>query len=648
MTWRQLWRAAAISLASAIASAVLLFAGARWVTPPVLEDPLSVGGWVARTPGWIEAGGFLDSQIDPGTRRVFRWTGGGVRLFFPALDRSQSYRLTFDVLNLRPADRPPPAVTAVVDGTRLPPRQVQPGPSELLVTIPVNRGAGAKVLLEIPDTVVSGGNPQAHGILVGGIRLQPDSGHFRPAAAGLLWTGLAVALCVFGVLIPGLQPRWAPMVATAIVVAFVWLLTLDAAFYGDYLMRLVHIGVGVAIIGAIGAVVRARWPLSARLPEWPTALGVVLAVSAVKLAFFTHPQIALTDAMFQVHRAEAVHRGEYFFTSVTPSPSFEFPYAIALYVAAQPFWSSFPTNPDLANLLRGLALGADALVGLGLYVALRRAWQNDRVAILAAAIWPLTRAPAMALGHANLTNLFGQGLFGVAMAMVLWMMTDRRASVLSLISVWGVLVLAFLSHFSTLSVGLLLLASIATTLLVVGGPELRRTGGWVLVVTAAAFGLSYVVYYSHFTALYKETLTRLLSGADEQTATSMVAAPALKLQRWLTEDQFSNDYGLPGIALFASACLGGLWLVRAGWRQGITLALMSWAAVWVCCSALGILSSVELRANLAATPMFVCLSAYGLGALAARSRLGAALSAIWLVAIAWDGVHVWLFWLGRA
>ena len=55
-----------------------------------------------------------------------------------------------------------------------------------------------------------------------------------------------------------------------------------------------------------------------------------------------HPLIVVGDGIFQVHRAQVVHGGQYYFTSVTPKPFFEFPYPVALYVFAQPFWSWFP------------------------------------------------------------------------------------------------------------------------------------------------------------------------------------------------------------------------------------------------------------------------------------------------------------------
>lgn len=106
----------------------------------------------------------------------------------------------------------------------------------------------------------------------------------------------------------------------------------------------------------------------------------------------------------------------------------------------------------------------------------------------------------------------------------------------------------------------------------------------------------------------------------------MLASPALKFERWITEDQFSNDYGLPGVALFLSAALGLVWL-------GV--------------SALGIFTSVELRTNLAAAPMFVCLAAYALWQLSQRSTFGRVVAATGIAAIAWDGLRVWLYWLGR-
>lgn len=277
----------------------------------------------------------------------------------------------------------------------------------------------------------------------------------------------------------------------------------------------------------------------------------------------------------------------------------------------------------------------------------RRQWGSASIALACAVLWPLTRAPALALGHANLTNLFGQGLFGVAMGGLLWMAAGPRLSPTAIGVFVTALTLAFLSHFSTLSTGILLVMAILALLALRGGREHRR----VAIVGAGAFAVaaivSYVLYYSHFTDLYRETFTRIVSGADATTATSMVASPALKFQRWITEDQFSNDYGLPGLAMFLSAALGLVWMLRQRPREGLTLALLAWAMVWAGVSALGILTSVELRTNLAAAPMFVCLAGYGLWQLASHSRFGLAVAVAGLAAMVWDGFRVWLYWLGQ-
>ena len=55
----------------------------------------------------------------------------------------------------------------------------------------------------------------------------------------------------------------------------------------------------------------------------------------------------------------------------------------------------------------------------------------------------------MALGHANLTNLFGQGLFGLAMGLVGVALARGRWSIGLALGAATVFTLAFLSHFST-------------------------------------------------------------------------------------------------------------------------------------------------------------------------------------------------------
>jgi hypothetical protein len=644
-------RPAILVLFATLAGLVLLVAGARLVTPSPLDAPIGDGSWTGRTRAWFTTRGFYRPEVDPQTGAQFSWTSGRSRLIFASLDRSQPYRLRFDFHVVRPEGAPLPDVAVAIDGVTRGHTSLTSAIGDIEVDVPTRRTAGLLVVLDVSNTwTPKDGEARVLGIIVDDVRLEPASGHFTVSWPAIGWAALAIATFATGIVLCG-PPLPIAIALVAMIVAGVdWLLWLDAAFIGGDVLRLVTIGANVATLGAIVAILRrltagrhALWP------EWPTAAAIVIGLTALKLACFTHPQIALTDAMFQVHRAELVHRGEYFFTSLTPAPSFEFPYAVALYVAAQPFWSWFRTELDLANLLRGLALIADAFVGFAVYAVARRQWASAPMALLAAAIWPLTRAPAMALGHANLTNLFGQGLFGVAMGAFAWMAAGGRTSPIALAAGGVMLTLAFLSHFSTLSIGLILIGATAMGVIVLAGRQaaLRRVGVWMCIVAAIAFAVAYVVYYSHFNALYRETFTRVLSGVDRASATSMVADPATKFRRWITEDQFANDYGLPGVALFASAAIGLVWLLRRRPQDGLTIVLGVWALVWVAASALGIFSSVELRANLAATPMFVCLAAYALGAMGRTSRSGLAVAAAGLVAIAHDGVRVWLFWLGR-
>lgn len=637
------------SVICGLAGGLLLVAGARWLTPIPIASAIADAGWTGRTPAWFTTRGFQGAEVEATTGRQFSWTAARARLVVPNLPRAATHRVSIEISAIRFDDAPLPRVRVTVDGDLGATVQTTTTTQWVVVDVPPRAMPGVTIGIEPSDTFVPGnGDSRALGAIVWDVRLEPVGARFRPSWTVMGLTAIAVAMFVAGAVLCGLSPAVAAVLSTATTIGLAGLLLVDAAFLGPDVWRLLHIGVGTLAIGVFIALLRTRWPVVLGLPEWAAAVGIVLSLGALKLAVFTHPQIALTDAFFQVHRAQAVQRGEYFFTSVTPAPSFEFPYAVLLYLAAMPFWSWFPTKLEIANLLRGLSLGADALVGLALYAVTRRQWRSAPAALLCAALWMMTRAPALALGHANLTNLFGQGLFGVAIGCVAWMAASARVTTPAVIATTAALTLAFLSHFSTLTTGIVLVSAVSAACLTAGGRDLRRVGVAIGASLAAAVSISYAVYYWHFNELYVKTFTRIASGVDEASTTSMVAPPAIKFERWITEDQFSNDYGLPGLALFVSAALGLAWLVRDRPREGLTLVLVAWGLVWLTLSALGILTSVELRANLAAAPMFVCLAAYGLWLLASHSPFGRAVAAAGVAAIAADGVRVWLFWLMHA
>ena len=634
------------SVAAGALAVLLLAAGVRWLVPQKLSGPVGEGGWTARSRACFTTDGFYPAELDAGSNGHFSWTKNSARLIFPELDRSQAYRLLLRVTAARPSGVPLPShVTLTVDGTVLATAQPQNERQLVSAVIPAQAVRGAVVVIDVSDTFVPGPHDdRTLGVIVDEVSLRPESGRFSVSGLVALRAALSVALGVAGLWMCGLRGRLGILASLGLTAGFTGLLLQDGAFIGSYAACLVGVGGGLAVLGLVVAVLRWRWPGSATLPEWPVAVGLVLGVAALELAVFAHPLAQVGDGIFQVHRAQEVRGGQYFFTSITPQPFFEFPYPVALYLVAMPFWRFFTTDLGHVLLLRSVTLVAHALAGIGFYAAVRRQWSDGRAALVCATLWMLARAPLEGLSNANLTNVFGQGVFGVAMAGVGWL-SAGAASVVSLAGTCFSIFIAFLSHFGTTMVGLPLLGVVSVALIVFGRRAARRAGLLVLALTLIASAASYVVYYSHFTAVFRQTFDRVTSRQPEPpTKSKLVAPPSEKLKQWYAGT--GDDYGRPSLSLMATALAGAVLLARRRRRDGVTLVLAGWGLIWVGFTALGIFSPISIRVNLAAAPVFVCLAAYALSALARRSHSGAVASALAAVIIAWDGVRTCLACLG--
>ena len=325
-----------------------------------------------------------------------------------------AYLVALQVRGSRPPDVPLARLCVSVDDRVVATADVPGDSSTVQFEIPRRAIDGATVTLEVAPPFTPGASDRRIlGVIVEDVAVSPVGRAFRPIAGVVIATALAVIACVWGLWIAGVRGVLFAPVAALVATGFAWLMWQDAAFAGAYSDRLLRIGIGAGSVGALIGAIRMRWPSIAGVPEWSVAAGLVLAASAVKLALVWHPLAIVGDGLFQVHKAMSVHAGSYFFTSITPRPFFEFPYPVALYVAAQPFWSWFPAELDPLRLLRLLSIAADALIGVALYGAVRRQWSDRRAAFMVAALWPFARAPLEALSNANLTNLFGQGIFGL-------------------------------------------------------------------------------------------------------------------------------------------------------------------------------------------------------------------------------------------
>ncbi|HEX5069814.1 MAG TPA: hypothetical protein VFV78_06320 [Vicinamibacterales bacterium] len=633
-------RALAACLGAGLIGALLLFAAARWMMPAAVHGPIAEGAWTARSRALFQPSGFYRPELDPQTGRHFSWTTDHAQLEFSNLNRSVAYLVTLEIRHARPAGVPAPVLRVSVDDRLVLNEDTRASGNHVSFEIPRDRRTGAVVTFDLAPMYEPGPpDKRSLGLIVDDVAVAPVRGSFRPTLDVALQAIAAIALCALACRMLGMRGGMFLLAAGGVAIGFDWLLLTDAAFAGTFPHRLLGIGVAAAVTGAVPGAARLRWPERSGGVGWPAIAGVVLAATAVKLGVFWHPLAIVGDGIFQVHRAQAVHAGHYFFTSVTPRPFYEFPYPVALYVAAQPFWNWFATELDLLRLLRTLSIVVDALAGIAIALAARRQWPESRAPLWMAALYPFARAPFEALSNANLTNLFGQGAFSIGLAVVAWLAAGAGISWVAAAFAVACLIVAFLSHFGTFTVGLCVLGVVAAGLGALGRGFTRRAGLWVVGITFVASAVSWMVYYSRpeFREVYAKTYASM-SSREADNSSKIDAAPTVKLQRWWSG--IGDDYGRPGIAVIA-ASIAGLFLVwRRAPRQGTTLVFTFWIAAWLALSALGVLSSLTLRANLAAAAAFVVFSGVALSALADRSRAGALAAAALFALIAWDGWQV--------
>jgi hypothetical protein len=615
-----------------------LHAGTAWLVPVNITGPVGDGSANGRERGWFTTRGFHRPEVETPGSRHFSWTSRHSEIRVANIDRARPYRLTLRIRAGRgPATEPPPHLMVSIDGAARLRTDTVNERREYRVDVPASGSSTLVAAIDVSDTFVPGpGDRRELGVVVEQIGIEPADGVWQPTFRVALLLGLVTMVFVSVSLAGGLTPRWAAAVGVVTAAAHVWLLTRDGTFLGSFADRLLNISVGVGLAGGAIAVMRARYPAPRVAPDWSLAAVVTIVAAAMKIAFFTHPNVALADSIFQVHRAQNVVAGEYFFTSITPRPFFEFPYAIALYVAALPLWSWFPGELDRVRLLRGIAIVADALVGLTMYFGLRRAWPDSRAPLAFAALWPFARAPLGALCTSNLTNLFGQGLFGSAMALVAWMAASGQRSLALVMATTVLMAGAYLSHFSTISVGIPLVVAVGILLWITGTAAARRLGVVVLTMALVASSVSYVLYYSHFTSVYQGTINRVLAGDGAGEERSMTAPVSVKAERsW---GLVRSEFGLP---VLVTALAGIAWLIPKR-REPAVVVLGGWGLTWLAFLVLGILTPVQMRANLAAAPLILACASFALDRLANRSNAGFSAASVIGLAIVWHGFTRWM------
>jgi hypothetical protein len=623
----------AVVITPGVAGVLLAIAVTAGPARSIQRGPLENGEKIGRSRGWLEFSGFYPAELEEG--RSFSWMGEAGRIRLARLDRSVKNRLS---LWVQPAiANRPVALVPAVDGLALPPIALVPGPQRVDIDLPVSNSGRAIVNLSVAQTFVPGAtDSRTLGLRVDGVALEAVDGRLR-----IPWESLRSAI-IAGIGLGGavaLTLGARPLAFALGLGAGGWLgflLVFDGAFLGAYPDRLEFVGLITAAAGALCAASTSR----AKDDRWNlrAAAGVAVVLTACKLALFFHPMSAVGDSIFHVHRAQVVQRGEYFFTSITPRPFFEFPYAPGLYVVVGPLWNLVRSDMGHVWLLRGAALTAEAGLALAVYAAIYANWRNRLAAFYASTVTLLLPLGIYTICTSNLTNSFGQSMFGIGLVTLLCLhVASRRGWIM--IAIGSMFVCAgFLSHFSTFSIGGPLLLACALALWLGRGAEPRRVAIGLSVALAIAASVSIAVYYSHFVPVYKKTAERVLAREGAETERSMAAPASAKASRVST-----TVWTEFGAAALLAAAAGGILLVTARAGDPLALALAGWAGVVLGFWLLSILTPIEMRASLAAQPLIATLAGLAIArgaqdGRAARIAAAAALASIGLHAVSdWTG-----------
>ena len=318
-------------------------------------------------------------------QETFAWTSEQARFRFPNLNRSSAWRCTARVRSARPPEAPPASVSLeeLATGGSLPRSFHRVGDDYQDISLDVPpKTPGVTLILTVEPAFTPEGATRPLGVRLDRLACAPQ-GWVWPSSPALLEAAVVPALFAVVFVVIGLGFRARVLATLAAAAANAWPLSIGLAPYTVYADRLLWLGVWIAAIAAGGT-----W-LVLQLRREPLSGGAraAIALSGVailaKLAALMHPSKAIVDAVFHAHRLDYVIGGHYFFTQQMPG-GIQFPYAIALYVAASP-WASM--TRDHVLLLRLVVSCAEAGAGLFLYWAVARSSRDDAVGACAVLVY---------------------------------------------------------------------------------------------------------------------------------------------------------------------------------------------------------------------------------------------------------------------
>lgn len=536
----------------------------------------------------------------------FAWSRAQAGITLPGLDRGVPWACGIRLRGARPPGHAQPQVAITVDGVSTALVDATNDFADIAVTVPArpDRDGVAIALAAGPVFVPGAHDTRELGVQVDEIACRPAAPAAPPSGA---LGAAALATGIFGALFALLGASVLTASAAALGVALVQALPLahGAALYSTLLDRLAPLAAGGGVVAALIGLVAGRVRGATISPAARFVLGYSAAAFYLLAVALLHPSKTLVDALFHAHRLEWVDGGRYFFTQPMPD-GVSFPYAIALYVTASPFMAF---TRDHVMLLRVVVTAVHVLAGLLLYVVLARRHEDRLGGAFAVAFWPLVPHWHVVVGNANMTNAFGQSVATAAMLSALALLPDRRPW-WAVLTVFGLTLVAFLSHVSTFPLLAAALLGVAVLFWWRGDTPLRRAGASLAAIAAAAAVASVLVYYGHFTEVYR-SLDRVTGRAgdtrpappmppvaldpdmDPTVATTRGAPTPSTLVRLTTALEVGRQaLGLPLLLLAAA----GTWRVATTRRRdALTLALAGWCAAAAVFVVFSIVQPVEPR-----------------------------------------------------
>jgi hypothetical protein len=602
---------------------------------------------------------------------TFAWTSERAQVRLAGLDRRVPWTCSVRFRGARAADTRQPDVVLAIDGANVGTWHAANEFRVADVRVPISPAThGLTLTLTSTETFVPGGtDTRTLGVQVDRLSCTPASGVAVPPRAALGAVAASAALLGAGFALTGITAASAIGAAVLMAAGQAHIVTRWGAQFGPYPTAAISLAfwIAMAMAGAVALI-----GLMRREPLRNTAKFVVTCSAGtlyLQLLALLHPSKPVIDALFHAHRFDEVLAGNFYFTQLSTSAT-PFPYAIGLYLFAAP-WALLTDNHTA--LLRVVVSAAEIVAGALLYLMVIRAWGNRLVGAVSVALFSLAPMTYGLVGSANLTNVFGQAVSIVAVAVVV-LSAERLRATAPFVGVVLLVAFGLICHVSTLVLLPATLVALAALYHRFGVEPLRSSSGRIVLATIAAAVVATVVYWGHFGDVYAREFERLRAPAVASAGTDSRVGPAepsaavpprpaparvrttlpLPTRAIQALDQTVGNLGWP-IFLLA---LVGLWRVMVeGGRDRLGLAIGAWALVCVAFVAFSVVSpgsrtyqqdALEFigRVEHATLPAAVLLAARGaVWAWRAGTTLRVASVALLFGAVA-TGVRAWAGWLG--